>query len=92
MKHSMTEKMTGKRNGKIDLLRFLFAVIIVLHHTRYLFGDEHCFFHGGSLAVEFFFIVSGYLMTAHAARETASLAASAHVSWRDVTFFTQFAM
>lgn len=80
MKHSMTEKMTGKRNGKIDLLRFLFAVIIVLHHTRYLFGDEHCFFLGGSLAVEFFFIVSGYLMTAHAARETAAAAVGKAVS------------
>lgn len=51
-----------KRNGKIELLRFLFAVIIVLHHSRQLLGDENCLFLGGSLGVEFFFIVSGYLM------------------------------
>ena len=53
-----------KRNGKIEFLRFLFAVIIVLHHSRYLVSDEKCIFLGGSLAVEFFFIVSGYLMMA----------------------------
>lgn len=53
-----------QRNGKIEFLRFLFAVIIVIHHSRNLLGDDQCMFLGGSLAVEFFFIVSGYLMMA----------------------------
>lgn len=52
------------RNGKIEFLRFLFSVIILVHHSRYLFGDKECLFLGGSFAVEFFFLVSGYLMMA----------------------------
>ena len=56
--------MKKKRNGRIDFLRFVFALIIVLHHTRYLLGYEHTIFIGGSLGVEFFFLVSGYLLVA----------------------------
>ena len=54
-----------KRNGKIDLLRFLFAVIVLIYHSRYVVGDEKSLFLGGSFAVEFFFLVSGYLMMAN---------------------------
>ena len=57
-----------KRNAAIDYLRVLFAVITMLHHSRYVLGDENCVFLGGSLAVEFFFIVSGYLMMESIAR------------------------
>lgn len=52
------------RNVSIDAMRFLFSVIVVLHHSRYVLGDENCYFLGGSLAVEFFFFVSGYLLLA----------------------------
>ncbi len=55
---------TKKRNGKIDFLKFLFAIIVLIHHTRYVVGDENSLFLGGSLAVEFYFLVSGYLMMA----------------------------
>lgn len=59
--------MTGtqkqrSRNGKIELLRLVFAVMIVLNHSRYAVGDENCRFLGCSFAVEFFFLLSGYLM------------------------------
>ena len=60
--------MGNKRNGKVEFWRFIFSVIIVLHHSRSLVGDENCLFLGGSLAVEFFFLVSGYLMMASVAR------------------------
>ena len=55
------------RNGTIDILRFLFCIIIVLRH----FSDglpkaSKMLVPGGALAVEFFFIVSGYLMTCSA--------------------------
>ena len=50
------------RNVTIDFQRFLFSVIVVLHHSRYVLGDDNCYFLGGSLAVEFFFFVSGYLL------------------------------
>ena len=55
---------TKKRNGKIDFLKFLFAIIVLIHHTRYVIGDKKSLFLGGSLAVEFYFMVSGYLMMA----------------------------
>lgn len=38
-----------RRNGVIDLLRFVFSMIIVLHHTRYLLGDDNCLFLGDHL-------------------------------------------
>lgn len=53
-----------QRNGKIDFLKFLFAVIVLIHHTRYVVGDKNSLFLGGSFAVEFYFLVSGYLMMA----------------------------
>ncbi len=60
----MDQNRKHARNHTIELLRFLFAGIVVLHHSRYLFGDENCYFLGGSLAVEFFLFVSGYLLMA----------------------------
>jgi len=60
--------MKNKRNGKVEFWRFVFSIIIVLHHSRALVGDKNCLFLGGSLAVEFFFLVSGYLMMASADR------------------------
>ncbi len=52
----------SSRNVTIEYLRFVFAGIVVLHHSRYILGDEDCWFLGGSLAVEFFLFVSGYLL------------------------------
>ena len=54
------------RNGKIDFLRFFFSVIVVLNHAKYFTpkGALQDVFKGYSLAVEFFFLVSGYLMMA----------------------------
>lgn len=54
--------MRKQHNVTIDFLRFFFSVIVVLHHSRYVLGDDNCYFLGGSLAVEFFFFVSGYLL------------------------------
>lgn len=57
-----------KRNHTIDLLKFMFSLVIMLRHSEMMFqGDlryEHITFLGGSRAVEFFFIVSGYLIAA----------------------------
>lgn len=43
------------RNGAIDLLKVIFTLVIMLYHTSKTF-------YGGYIAVEFFFIVSGFLM------------------------------
>lgn len=59
--------MKTEKNGKIEFLRFIFAVIICLRHSSYfveeMFNSKAPFW-GGAFAVEFFFIVSGYLMMA----------------------------
>lgn len=54
-------KLSKSRNGELDLLKFIFSIIIVVHHSCSMFNGVHYFFQYGSLAVEFFFIVSGYL-------------------------------
>ncbi|MBE5916150.1 MAG: hypothetical protein E7273_04835 [Pseudobutyrivibrio ruminis] len=50
-----------KRNGAIELYRFIFAIVVMIYH----FGKAHCFWGipGGYLAVEYFFMLSGYFMT-----------------------------
>ncbi len=52
--------MEKKRNGEIDVFRFIFSIIIVFYHFNLLYPMG--FFPYGDLCVEFFFIVSGYLM------------------------------
>ncbi len=59
---------SAKRNGAIDFWRFIFAILVVLRHLRllppffYVHGDEYRWLEGYTIAVEFFFIVSGYLL------------------------------
>lgn len=52
--------MTKKRNGNIEILRFIFCLFIILVHfpqeVRYSFGST------GYLGVEFFFMVSGLFL------------------------------
>lgn len=50
-----TTKKPAPRNGSIDLMKFLFTLLVMLYHTTKLFP-------GGYIAVDFFFVVSGYLM------------------------------
>lgn len=65
-------------NGKLELYRFIFTIIIILFHiqktmfpgyTIDLFGLKFGFFSRGFLAVEFFFILSGILMASSVSRE-----------------------
>lgn len=59
------------RNGTIDFLKFIFALVVVIFHGRKLAaGNEFAFFQSGYLAVEFFFLVSGFLMMRSASRVT----------------------
>ncbi len=59
-----------KRNGEIDLLRFIFCIIIVIHHFNALYSFN--MFQRGYIGVEFFFLVSGYLMAKHVERMRSS--------------------
>lgn len=49
-----------KRNGTIDFLKFVFAVIVVVIHFNGYAGKA--FFDGGASAVSFFLLVSGCMM------------------------------
>ncbi|MDO4493039.1 MAG: acyltransferase family protein [Clostridia bacterium] len=60
-----------QRNGKIDFYKFVFSLVIVLHHARVLVGDAATYFLGGAFAVEFFFLVSGYLFMQSIRKQTA---------------------
>ncbi len=75
--------MAIKRNGEIDFLRFLFAMIIVFYHFNASF--QLGFFVNGYIGVEFFFIVSGFLMAKHVERNgpgRKDLAFIADETWR----------
>lgn len=58
-----------KRNGKIELMRFLFCVSIVIYHiNKSMWGRKKVLFwrftpaRNGFIGVEFFFVVSGFLL------------------------------
>lgn len=54
--------MKAKRNGSLDFWKFIFAIVIVISHGKNFANGENILFLGGSIGVEFFFIVSGVLM------------------------------
>lgn len=60
--------MKNKRNGSIDFWKFVFAVVIVIFHGKSFGVKEKAYFQGGYIGVEFFFIVSGFLMANSAER------------------------
>lgn len=63
-------KAEENRNA-LDFLKFVFAILIVLFHSNMLTSDqENMIVINGRAGVEFFFMVSGCLMCASAARST----------------------
>lgn len=69
-----------QRNGQIELLRILCAVAVVFNHS-------HLLFPGGNRAVEFFFLVSGYLMMRSISRMPSSENMSLPQLLRDTQVF-----
>lgn len=57
-----------QRNGVTDLMKFIFSLMIVLYHSK-VFAKGKFFCTGGYIAVEFFFIVSGYYLAVSAAKD-----------------------
>ncbi len=50
-----------KRNNLVEFARFLFSVLVIGYHVQMSFsGDGIDLFENGALAVEFFFLISGY--------------------------------
>ncbi len=57
--------MNKKKNNEVNILKFIFSIVILLFHSKNLVSAEMqnnktLLFYNGSIAVEFFFIVSGY--------------------------------
>lgn len=61
----MTDKSKSKRNGAIDFWRFIFSLLIVFCHMTLcpsFYYNDVKWFKSASIGVEFFFILSGFLM------------------------------
>lgn len=59
-----------QRNGTVDFLKFIFAVLIVMFHSKNLAtGVEESYFIGGSIGVDFFFLVSGFFLASSALKK-----------------------
>lgn len=52
-----------KHNGIISFWKFAFCIIVIILHAGELYEEhQEVLFRNGSIAVEFFFVVAGYLM------------------------------
>ncbi len=74
-----------KRNGTIDLMKFILAAVILLFHGSKNLTDE-TLFDETAVAVEFFFLVSGWLMASRIARVRAQEPGNVSVGEETVSF------
>lgn len=85
--------MKKHRDYFIDLLKFVFALLIVLYHSKNLVENEgDSIFIGGVISVEFFFLTSGYYFAKSAAKKTEYYGGTlgrdhAHFMWHKVCGF-----
>lgn len=75
-----------QKNPAIDLLKFLFALMILLFHGGTNLPGQTGVFPNGRIGVEFFFLVSGYLMVASSERYRAEAGEPGSV-WRSTASF-----
>lgn len=62
-------KQTKKvRNGKIDFYKFIFSLVVMYYHFSFATDCPEEIFKKGYIAVEFFFIVSGFLFASSLSR------------------------
>lgn len=64
MEKAEIKKAGIRRNGAVDFWKFVFAVVIMCFHSLYFAGSEKYIFFDGANMVEYFFLVSGFLMAA----------------------------
>lgn len=86
----MKGAQSRRRNSTIDLMKFLFALLIVCFHGQknLPLGDGLHFFINGRIGVEFFFIVSGYLMVCSSGRYIRAMESSKDFSiWQNTIDF-----
>lgn len=62
-RESMNINDKSKHNGIISFWKFMFCLMIVIYHAnKFVINGEEILFSKGSIGVEFFFLVSGFLM------------------------------
>ncbi len=71
-----------KRNGSIDFWKFIFSLVIMSFHSIYFAGDEKFLFYNGANMVEFFFLVSGFLMAESVMKQDTQGTAVWKSTWR----------
>ncbi len=78
------ENQSNQRNSLFELYRFLFAMWVVWYHGYFAFSNQ--FFNNGYMAVEFFFLLSGFhlLKTLHKHNHQPFFVGLAHVLWNKV--------
>ena len=65
----MEKVKAQKRNGELDFFKLLFCIVVISFHSGYFIQSENGYFKGGSIAVDFFFVVSGVMMARNAAQK-----------------------
>lgn len=68
--------MISMKKQGVELYRFIMTITICLHHFR-LYAELTLPFGGGYLAVDFFFILSGYFLYEHGVKKDANCALKA---------------
>ncbi len=62
-----------QRNYAIDFWKLIFCLLVLLYHSAYYAKEgEYSLFLGGYIGVEFFAIISGYLMVASAVKKNST--------------------
>ena len=62
--------LNTKHNGSIGIWKFIYCLLIIMFHARVFAGkSDFALFSKGSIGVEFFFIVSGFLLAKSALKE-----------------------
>ena len=80
----MMEK-SERYNPEVDVWRFLFALAVFFHHSHHFKTTSgQSWFLGGFLGVEFFFMVSGYLMASKIALPAGGELPTHQFLWRKI--------
>lgn len=98
IKNQLVPISLKKHNGIISFWKFCFCIMVVLFHSQLLAtNEESTLFSQGAIAVEFFFLVSGFLLAKTTLRKdeqkmgTENLGKETfHFIWKKYLFFLPY--
>lgn len=92
----MNKEVGKKHNGIISFWKFMFSLMIVVYHITEKVPSSNPLMRYGRIAVEFFFLVSGYLMTKTALnkKEDTKFLAQETVQyiWKKIKYFFPYVL